>query len=126
MESDKNIMEELYKLYIEGKLQMNPQQQEFMGMNPQQQQFMGMNPQQQFIGNPQQQQFMAMNPQQQFMGMNPQQQQFMAMNLQQQQFMGMGHYFPFGFGNNKQDENINVTFENEENFQRINIIIPKS
>ena len=99
MESDKNIMEELYKLYIEGKLQMNPQQQEFMGMNPQQQQFMGMNPQQQ-----------------QFMGMNP----------QQQQFMGMGHYFPFGFGNNKQDENINVTFENEENLQRINIIIPKS
>ena len=89
MESDKNIMEELYKLYIEGKLQMNPQQQEFMGMNPQQQ-------------------------------------QFMAMNLQQQQFMGMGHYFPFGFGNNKQDENINVTFENEENLQRINIIIPKS
>ena len=126
MESDKNIMEELYKLYIEGKLQMNPQQQEFMGMNPQQQQFIGMNPQQQFNGNPQQQQFMAMNPQQQFMGMNPQQQQFMAMNLQQQQFMGMGHYFPFGFGNNEQDENINVTFENEENLQRINIIIPKS
>ena len=89
MESDKNIMEELYKLYIDGKLQMNPQQQEFMGMNPQQQQFMGMNP-------------------------------------QQQQFMGMGHYFPFGFGNNEQDENINVTFENEENLQRINIIIPKS
>ena len=109
MESDKNIMEELYKLYIDGKLQMNPQQQEFMGMNPQQQQFMGMNPQQQ-----------------QFMGMNPQQQQFMGMNPQQQQFMGMGHYFPFGFGNNEQDENINVTFENEENFQRINIIIPKS
>ena len=107
MESDKNIMEELYKLYIEGKLQMNPQQQEFMVMNPQQQQFIGMNPQQQFNGN-------------------PQQQQFMAMNLQQQQFMGMGHYFPFGFGNNEQDENINVTFENEENLQRINIIIPKS
>ena len=63
MESDKNIMEELYKLYIEGKLQMNPQQQQFMGMNPQQQQFMGM--------NPQQQQFMGMNPQQQFNG-NPQ------------------------------------------------------
>ena len=84
-----DIMKELYKLYKEGKLQTNPQQQEFMGMNPQQQQFMGMNP-------------------------------------QQQQFMGMGHYFPFGFGNNKQDENINVTFENEENLQRINIIIPKS
>ena len=70
--------------------------------------------------------FMGMNPQQQFMGMNPQQQQFMGMNPQQQQFMGMGPFYPFSFGNNKQDENINVTFENEENLQRINIIIPKS
>ena len=103
-----DIMKELYKLYKEGKLQTNPQQQEFMGMNPQQQEFMGM------------------NPQQQFMGMNPQQQQFMGMNPQQQQFMGMGPFNPFGFGNNEQDENINVTFENEENLQRINIIIPKS
>ena len=74
-----DIMKELYKLYKEGKLQTNPQQQEFMGMNP-----------------------------------------------QQQQFMGMGPFNPFGFGNNEQDENINVTFENEENIQRINIIIPKS
>ena len=103
-----DIMKELYKLYKEGKLQTNPQQQEFMGMNPQQQEFMGM------------------NPQQQFMGMNPQQQQFMGMNPQQQQFMGMGPFNPFGFGNNEHDENINVTFENEENLQRINIIIPKS
>ena len=76
MESDENIMVKLFKLYKEGKLQ------EFMGMNPQQQ-------------------FMGMNPQQRFMGMNPQQQKFMGMNPQQQQFMGMGHYFPFGFGNNK-------------------------
>ena len=101
MESDENIMVKLFKLYKEGKLQ------EFMGMNPQQQ-------------------FMGMNPQQRFMGMNPQQQQFMGMNPQQQQFMGMGPFYPFSFGNNKQDENINVTFENEENFQRINIIIHKS
>ena len=109
MESDENIMVKLFKLYKEGKFQINPQQQQFMGLNPQQQQFMGMNPQQQ-----------------QFMGMNPQQQQFMGMNPQQQQFMGMGHYFPFGFGNNKPNENINVTFENEENLLGINIIIPKS